>query len=430
MRIRRLAARARGGIRTVRGFVPLSFSGLLLGGGGYYLWRHMGQGQSDYVLRGAGVFAMTTVGAAVAMVLLASGALWWGLRRQPPEEGPKPTDADSELKTGFSFSALTLWPWVDVSMTWDEPQGVSVRLTRTFLSYAERVTPTERGRITSVRRRFVVRDVFGLSRFVVPFRRVAGLRVAPAQCAIDSRLAHRLSSGEAVSHPAGEPEGELVEMRRYAPGDPLRLVLWKTFARTRRLLVRMPERAIAPKPEVLGCFVAGEADEPSASAARAFLDNGLLGETFVFAVDGSSHPTSSREEALDRIITSRQHYAHGGEVLDRVLRDSARHLLYNVICFVPARRGDWLPRVKAFITSLPARPTIIVATDTWAPARRRGWLRRLPERLRPRRRRGTRLPEVVHIHDELAALGADVRILHRPSGRGIGPVELAGLRKA
>ena len=65
---------------------------------------------------------------------------------------------------------------------------------------------------------------------------------------MNAELAAGRASGDAVSHPAGRQEGELIEMRRYGPGDPLRHVLWKTYARTRRLLVRMHERAISPRP--------------------------------------------------------------------------------------------------------------------------------------------------------------------------------------
>ena len=64
-------------------------------------------------------------------------------------------------------------------------------------------------------------------------------------------------------------------------GDPLRHILWKTFARTRRLLVRMPERAIAPQPITVAFLVAGEHDEPTASAARLYLERGLVGKFFL-----------------------------------------------------------------------------------------------------------------------------------------------------
>ncbi len=62
---------------------------------------------------------------------------------------------------------------------------------------------------------------------------------------------------------------------------------------------------------VLAAFVAGAVaapgDEPSASTARLFLEQGLLGQDFVFAADGAPRPTSSAAEALEQVIRSRAH---------------------------------------------------------------------------------------------------------------------------
>ena len=68
-------------------------------------------------------------------------------------------------------------------------------------------------------------------------------------------------------------------MRAYGHGDPMRHVLWKTFARSRRLLVRMPERAIAPSPTTVAFLIAGPGEgdpiaarfDPLLAEARALL---------------------------------------------------------------------------------------------------------------------------------------------------------------
>src|SRR4029079_3371216 len=94
----------------------------------------------------------------------------------------------------------------------------------------------------------------------------------------------------AFSHPAGRQDGDLVEMRNYGVGDPMRHILWKTIARTHRPLVRTPERAIAPAPITVAFLVAGAADEPTAATARLYLERGMFGPDFLFAADGPAPP--------------------------------------------------------------------------------------------------------------------------------------------
>ena len=67
--------------------------------------------------------------------------------------------------------------------------------------------------------------------------RLAGLSRMPALSS--------LASGDAAPHPMGLEDGDRLELRRYMPGDPARFIHWKVLSRTRRLMVRTPERALS-----------------------------------------------------------------------------------------------------------------------------------------------------------------------------------------
>src|SRR5207302_1043248 len=101
-----------------------------------------------------------------------------------------------------------------------------------------------------------------------------------------------------MEHPRGKPDGELIEMRSYAPGDPMRMILWKVYARTGQLLVREPERAVARCQKSLVYFVAGSGDSASAGVARTALETGLFGPDFVFGADGRGAPATIPADAI------------------------------------------------------------------------------------------------------------------------------------
>jgi hypothetical protein len=98
--------------------------------------------------------------------------------------------------------------------------------------------------------------------------------------------------------------GDRVDMRQYVRGDAPRTILWKVFARTRRLMVRVPERALAARPRVCSYLVGGPADEPAAALARVVLEKNLLGQDWRFGSDGESGHESRVDSALQRIAKS------------------------------------------------------------------------------------------------------------------------------
>jgi hypothetical protein len=358
--------------------------------------------------------ALALLGLCVLCTVLASFALRLSLRKQT-EPLPDQIETTHIVRTGFRFTRLALWPLVDVRMQWERPAAIDVYLDPVGRQFEECVTALERGRHTSVERRFVVEDIFGLTAIVVRKTYAKALRIVPARSARGPEVIVGYASSDAFSHPLGKAEGDLVEMRRYGHGDPLRHILWKTFARTRRLLVRMPERAVSPMPTTSAFLVAGVDDEPAAAAARLYVETGLLGDDFVFAADGAPTPTKDSAEAVEQIVDSIEKRSEGGGSLEMFRRGVEPVRLGHCIVFAPPTDGEWCDRVTAFSRTLPAPATIIIGVegDASAPPRKSIWQWMLGKQ------HGTGYvhPDLPKVRAKLEAGGMQVKVLHRETGQ-------------
>jgi Protein of unknown function DUF58 len=407
--LRKVTSRA----RRVWGWFPVRLPGLALAAAGTAVAWWVGKERVDYLLYPAGLAAAGLVGVAALGVLAAAFVLWRSLR-QLPAGLPDALETTHATKTAFRFRRLRAWPLVEVRMAWESPTEVAVALVADGAAYEEVVTPRARGRHPEVTRRFVVEDIFGLCSFT--FRRtwVTPIRILPAMAVAGAELAAAHSHGDAFSHPSGRAEGDLVEMRRYAHGDSMRHILWKTFARTRRLLVRMPERALAPKPITVAFLVAGAEDDATAATARLYLERGLFGPDFVFSADGAAKPTSQPHEAIDQIVDSGSQRDHGGHSLEALAAQVEAARLTSCVVFVPPVDGPWRERVTAFTRRLPAAPTVVIGVEGSLETHRPGLLRRVflrPDE--PPNPVGAALPK---LRAALEADGLRVQVLHRTSG--------------
>jgi uncharacterized protein (DUF58 family) len=229
------------------------------------------------------------------------------------------------------------------------------------------VTPTRRCEALSLVRRFRVGDAFGLARIAWEREAPASFVVLPATRGLRRQSWLRAqASGEGIAHPAGRPEGDRMEMRRYVPGDSVRHILWKAFARSRQLEVRMPERSVQRARRTLVYLMAGPDDEAAAAAARVALESSALGEGWLFGADGTEAPTDRLDAALRAIARSAGAHGAGGDPLRGLRRflgsaraDSATHCAI----FAPASRLALAGALARAARSGGARATLVFAVD-------------------------------------------------------------------
>ena len=350
---------------VVRGIFPLRFGGLLL----FLLiisgWHFEVKAHANQVLFAVSVSLLFVLG---LMVILSTvvGILvaYQCIRRNRGVVVEGEFDAESDIKTGVEVPVPFFIPFIEVSYRWGEPSEIDAVWTGRGLWRSEWIRSMSRGHVKLLRRWVVVGDIFGLTEFSLPFSQSSSLIFRPPRAVMDKVSIVRESSGEGYSHPEGKPVGEMVEMRAYQAGDPLRFVLWKVFARSRELLVRRPEEAIVEQRNALIYMIAGFGDDNSASLGREFLEMSEFSSgEILFSADGSNRVVSEKGEGMEDLVHSSEHRGDGGSGLARVLAEAGRDRLDNCYILVPSRRGVWLERLRHFRASLPAPPVILLGVD-------------------------------------------------------------------
>ena len=420
-RLRALARRLRDLARRAVDLFPLTPLGVFVAALSAFALFRYGLGRVDLLL-----IVIGGVGLALsALTLLTSGvtalALYLSLRRRPGGE-PLRLECGYAARTGFSLSSLWFVPFVKLSWMWVAPEA-SVKLVPLRRRLHEEVTPARRGLFEAISRRVEVGDAFGLTRVAFRVTEPRGGRFTPSMGALrQMHVVRSIAGGDAISHPAGPPEGERVDMRHYAQGDPIKFVLWKVYARTRQLVVRTPERAIAPVKQTVAYVVTGDGDEPAAGAARVAVDSGALGGDWVLGADGNDTVAKSSAQALEVLARSANTPgAQGGAGLTRFLDKATPGGPSRAVVFVPATPGPWLDKVLAATRargSATGSPLeFVVCTDGIARAPKLSWVKRLALRATEEKGDATPGAEVSKVVGALASSKARVMVVDRVAGR-------------
>jgi hypothetical protein len=350
--------------------VPLTLLGALVAVAGWLAARFGAGPERDLVLWVIGWACVALVALAMALVLAGALLVWRALRRAPPLQ-PRSLQVGQEVATGFTLPALAWLPLVTLELTWLEPAEVACRLEQRSSGAHERIVHRARGEHRRVERRVVVRDVLGLARLGLRHACAESETVLPAVArALPLHLQATPMTGDLFTDASAPAAGDLVEVRRYQQGDPLKRILWKRYARSRQLLVRMPERATTPAHKTLAYLVAHDDDEPAAALARFAVESGRLGARYRFGADGASSEAESAGEALGLIVGSRAARAAGAQQLGAFL-ERARDLGGNpCVLFLPPRPGPWLDEVVRQLARHRLRATAVIGVARLAePAR-------------------------------------------------------------
>lgn len=413
-------------LRRAADVVPLTWRGaLVVALASFALWQ-LAYGSLDLLVFVIGVGGLSLVILAALMVSGATLYLRRHLTTHPGIGEPQALEAGSPIRSGFRLPALHRLPMVRLRWRWLHPEHVECRQVLRQDQLLEEVVARRRCQVDALERRFEVFDAFGLCRLAWQRRQSVALTVLPDRGRLRSMpVVQSMVAGEGLPHPAGEPQGDRMEIRRYVPGDSVRNILWKTFARTRQLNVRIAERSLDPGRKTVAYLLSDEADEAAAAAARVALETGALGDRWLFGADGSPRPTERLDDALAAIARSGSLESRPGTSPDAPRGDLERFLAepevrdeMSVIIFAAARDGAWQEEAMAAWRSFKGTMTFVLATDgirqqTSAPL----WHRLL---YRPTAASGIRRQELSRLVRGLADAGFSAQVVDRSSGRFFG----------
>lgn len=422
-----LVSRLRRALRRVLDLVPPTPLGLAVtAGAGWLLWA-FAYAQLDLVVLAAGWGAIGLVALANLSTVAAAILVDRRLRRHFPPTGGDPItlEAGRPSPTGATLPALTWFPFVQLGWRWEAPPDSAhfpaavVESRRGGQGFWEVVTLQERTDQRRVRRRAEVGDVFGLARIALRRDAPTPVRALPQVGRLGTAATlQSLAGGDEQPHPMGLVDGDRVDLRRYVPGDPARFIHWKVFGRTRKLVVRTPERSLSRARRTLVYLVAGRDDEASAAACRLALAKNAFGDDWTLSADGAGGDTSRPEEALAFVVRSVAHRDRGAEALASFLERGHRAGPAALVLFVPPRPGPWVDRVAEAARRRSRPPRVVIGVDglaAAAPAPR--WWRALAADPPPA---GSPLAELEQVVERLAGAGCEVTVHDRVSGRLLG----------
>jgi hypothetical protein len=330
----------------------------------------------DLVLLVVGAVGVVVGLLALFLTVTAAAMVWLRFRGASSGDGLS-VECGFPARTGFRLPRPWYLPLVDVGWRWEQPDA-HVRLVARRGWLYEEVVASRRGIVGEVVRRVEVGDIFGLCHLAFRLTERRTVRFVPSMGRLKQiEVVRGMSGGDDISHPEGPDRGDPLDMRHYNPGDPIRFVLWKVFARSRKLVVRTPERAISPARQTVAYMVAADGDEPAAGAARVAVEGGALGIDWVLGADGIDQVATSRVHALD-LLTRSAHVPRerAGAGLGTFLQKASTGNVGRAVVFVPARPGDWIERVLAAAAPRRGRVDFVVCTDGVVRRPRRAWWRR------------------------------------------------------
>jgi hypothetical protein len=397
---------------------PLTWLGLFVGAvAGLALWQY-GFGRLDLLLLVAGIVALGLLALSFVVTIVSSFILWLVLRNRK-NEIPLHLECHAKARTGFSLTNFWFLPLLGVRWSWVSPEA-EVGFLRERGRLLEQVRPNRRGFYDDITRRFELFDFFGLTKTIFYCTEKRQLKLLPSVGSLRHvDVLRSVAGGDALPHPRGALDGDRFDMRHYYPGDPIRFVLWKVYAKSRELMVRTPERALSPIRQTAAYVVAGRGDEPAAGAARAALEIGALGQEWVLGADGVSGHAKSKAEALELLARSASTSASdSGAGLDAFLRDAAPGGVGRAIVFVPAFGGDWVPKVLAAVQRKAAHGvSFVVCADSVLQPKKESLFSKLfwsPEASTPDTRSVAQLKELLRM---LQKVNSTCTIVDRTRGQ-------------
>lgn len=403
---------------------PLTRRGALLAAvSALGLWQ-LAFAASDLVIFVAGCAGVLLVLSSVLTVVPAAILVRRRLRSAPV--GDIVLETGTRRRTGFQLPALWAIPTLRLSWQWLDPPGVEVGIQPLDRELVEEVVAGRRCLLPAVVRRVAVGDVFGLAEIAWQVSFPTPITIYPLAARVSGvAMLHSLVGGDGWPHPGGPAEGDRLDIRRYAAGDPVRSIMWRAYARTRNLSVRLPERAVAPSIRTAAYLVAGAGDEPAAAVARTAIESGALGTRWLFAADGTEQPTGDRGEALYALARSASRHAaataRAPSQLGRFLTALEREGDCRCVVFAPGQPGAWVTECVELSRRHPSALSFVLGID----GVKRRPLRPVWQRLlaSDAETAGVDADELTTLARQIAATGSRVLVVDAACGRSWAQLE-------
>lgn len=388
--IRRLFATITAFLLRLREHFPLTLKGVVILLLMLLALEVFGYGSMDLIVFALTVCAITILLFSLFCVIF--GGLMQQLRIRRLLQNPANTvnlqqvEAGYPNETGFRLPDLGFFPLIKLSWEVVYPDHIDTRIRHGVDNHEliEEIIPRKRCKSSRIVRLFTVNDVLGFCRYSWRQSESRELMALPRSNSLKSLpLLRSLTAEDGIPSPSGNPEGDRMEIRPYVPGDSVRNIMWKAYARNRQLNVRLPEKSVFHSNRTIAYLLSSEHDEAAAAVARVAVESGALGDDWLFSADGTESTCLDVPSALRAIATSRaidEPFSYG---LDDFLSQASAQSGTHCVVFTAAEPGPWTEQLKHTIARFRGQFTVILATDGMAEATRSSAWRRAVFRVQP-----------------------------------------------
>ncbi|MEX0964362.1 MAG: DUF58 domain-containing protein [Pseudohongiellaceae bacterium] len=339
-----------------------------------YALRVYGYGSMDLVVFSLAICALSIVIFSLFCSMLGGIFIQRRIRRSLKQQEntlkPIKVEAGYPNETGFVLPALNYFPLVKLSWKVIYPDYIDTRIrVAQNGDLLEEIVPDKRCKTEQITRQFTVSDVLGFCRYSWRETQALACTALPRTNTVKPLpLLRSLTAEDGIPNPSGDPDGDRMEIRPYVPGDSVRNIMWKVYARNRQLNVRLAEKSVFHSNRTVAYLLSSANDEAAAAVARIALESGALGDDWAFSADGSDTPSETVPAALDAIARSRAidtplHYG-----LDDFIKQTAGQAGVHCIVFAAAEFAPWFESLKTSIARFPGRFSLVLATDGFTDA--------------------------------------------------------------
>ena len=343
-------------------WVPLSWQGLwvlLIGG---FLAIRYGSQQADWILMILGLFSCFLVLISMLMVGGATFYFRWRIKKLNPRESIAriTTEIQKPVKSGFLLPQ-PLIPLLDFRSEWLSPEA-EISVSRASLAFSEQATFSKRGLYSRIHRKMILQDLFGLASVSWTMEEEREVLILPRLNRFRLPAVQSLVEDDGHYVPGYARVGDRVDTRAYMPGDPIRFIHWKLFARTQEPIIRIQESSAAFAHRIIAYFISDPKDQMASEIARFSLDSNSLGQDWAFGADGSGAAASSLHQAHQLLAAS-------GEAQDACGRGLAAFLKtvgfndkeHRLILFASEHVGYWFHNVEDTLAQYAHACTLVLS---------------------------------------------------------------------
>lgn len=344
--------------------LPLTWQGFFLLLAGTAFVYYYGLKHRDWILLSVGIFALLLLGINIIAVGLSALSLYRRTRslNERAERQPIQTETERFTRSGFVLPQPFL-PFLDFSTYWTHPKA-EVTLVNHFPSSLEEVKFERRGSFERIDRVMVLQDLFGLAQIQWKMSEDLSIQILPRSQSNQVPITRASIDGDGRFVPSRPRTGDRVDTRAYQPGDPVRYIHWKLFAKKRIPIVRIQEPSATYDRQMIAYLVCDPFDEKAAELARWSVEHGALGDTWRFGADGGGMIASEMMQARKILAVSGEAHDRCGRELQSFLEevhfDAHEHRL---MFFVSPQLEAWKEHLFPILSRYAGSTTLVIAGE-------------------------------------------------------------------